>query len=71
MTLISTSFLSDIQRVGRMKYLESHYSAQATSSQLKNEIKHLIDTGKITKEVIKKKIGTKYSTFVYLSIKEQ
>jgi len=69
MTLTTTSLLSDIIRAGRLRYVEASYLSQASSTQLKNEIKHLIEAGKITKEIIKKKEGNKYSTFIYLSIK--
>lgn len=70
MTQTSTSLLADITAAGRMKYTQAYYLAQATPSQLKKEIKHLIDGGLITKQIIKKKEGNKYSTFIYLTINE-
>lgn len=64
-----TSILADITLAGRLKYIEASYLNQATATQLKREIQHLIDAGKISKEIIKIKTGNKYSTFIYLSLK--
>ena len=71
MTHISTTLLYDISIAGRLKYHESSYLSQATSTQLKKHIQHLVETKKITKEIIRTKNGSHYSTIFYLSIKNE
>lgn len=60
--------LADIAASGRMKYQHINYP-ELKPTEMNNLIKELITEKKITRDIIKKKAGMHYATFVYLSLK--